>query len=107
MVFEDLGITNIASQCIDRPMPAHVHHLENRGAAFGSGCQETGPQGVASEQCGIEADPLGMRFDDVCHALVSEPIAQLAALADRAEQWPGGERRSASLHYPQRAQHRL
>jgi hypothetical protein len=31
MIVEDFGIPKIVAQGIDRPMPAHVHHLEDRG----------------------------------------------------------------------------
>jgi hypothetical protein len=35
MILEKLGVSHIAAQRIERAMPAHVHHLEDRGSALG------------------------------------------------------------------------
>jgi hypothetical protein len=35
VILENLGIANIAAQGINRAVAAHVHHLKDRGAAFG------------------------------------------------------------------------
>ena len=37
---------------------------------------------MASEQCRIEADALGMGLDDIGHALIGEPRSDLATFAD-------------------------
>ena len=91
MIFENLGVANIAAQGINRAVAAHVHHFEDRGATLGGRREKARSQRVAGEQRGIEPDALGMNLDDIGDALIGEPIADLAALADRAEQRPGGD----------------
>jgi hypothetical protein len=44
MVFEYLGIPHIAAQRINRAVPGLIHHLEDRGATLGGGCQEARAQ---------------------------------------------------------------
>jgi hypothetical protein len=85
MILENLGITDIAPQGIDWAVAAHVHHLENRGTALGSGRKKASPQWVAGELRRIEANALGMGLNDIGYALIGEPRADLAALTDRAK----------------------
>jgi hypothetical protein len=43
MIFEYLGIAHVTAQRVDRPMPAYIHHLKNRGTALGGRGEEARP----------------------------------------------------------------
>jgi hypothetical protein len=91
VILEYLGIADIAPERIDRPMPAYVHHLEDGSAPLCRRRQEASSQGVAGEYLRIKPDALGMGLDDSGHALVGKPLPNLVAIANRAEQQPGGD----------------
>jgi hypothetical protein len=86
VILENLGITDVPAQGIDRFVARHVHHLENARAALRGRRDESAPQRVAGEQRGIEADILGVSLDDIGDRLRGQSRADLAAFPDRAKQ---------------------
>jgi hypothetical protein len=44
MILENISITDIAAQSIDRTVTALVHHLKDRGAALGGRREEASAQ---------------------------------------------------------------
>jgi hypothetical protein len=60
VILENLGIAHIAAKRVDRLVTGLIHHLKNARAALGGRREEARAERVASEQCGIEADILGI-----------------------------------------------
>jgi hypothetical protein len=50
-------------------VPAHVHHLENGGAALGGRREEARAQQMPRKKLWIEADAFGMNFHDLGDAV--------------------------------------
>ena len=52
MIPEGVRVAHVAAQGVDRLVPAHVHYLEQRGAAGGRGREEAGAEAVPSSSKG-------------------------------------------------------
>jgi hypothetical protein len=88
VILEQLGITDIAAQCIHASVSAHVHHFENRRATFCRRREETGSKRVAGELSRIESDAGGMSLDDKRYRLIRHsPRPNLPCLVDWPEYW--------------------
>ena len=53
---------------------AHVHHLEDRGAAARRRCEEAGAERMAGEELGIETDAPGARLDHPDHGVIGQAL---------------------------------
>ena len=89
MIPEGVRVAHIAAQGVDRLVPAHVHHLEQRRTSGGCGREEAGAEAVAGEHFWVEPEALGIGLDDQGDVLRRQPTwKQPAALADLPEDRP-------------------
>jgi hypothetical protein len=89
---ECVRVAHVATQRVDRLVPAHVHHLEQRGPAGSCGGKEARAEAMPRKRISIEPQARRIALHDQGHALRREPIRQyLAAFAHPTKQRPVGD----------------
>ncbi|MBR0750333.1 hypothetical protein JQ582_41225 [Bradyrhizobium japonicum] len=85
-----LSFLNVAAHGLNRLVPTHITHPENRLPGSSSGCGEAAAQRVPGELLFIQASNARIGFDDVGDRSIREPIgAHRAGFVDRSERRPG------------------